>query len=376
MKQRTGYIYRDKSRNRWVARVTFTDETGKRRNVKAYCATKTEARDKLDELRRDLKQRGQSAVDGNKLKFKELADKYEAVKLVEAVYVDGRKVGGMRSTYTPKLYVKTLVAHFGNKRVRAITHADIEAFKLMRLRTKTKTGGQRTVAAVNRELETMRAMMNFAKRQGWISDNPFNLGEPLIDRGAERSRERIISFEEEEKLLAQFIGQRAHLRPLVILALDSGMRRGELFTLEWQDVDFKTRTIKLRTINTKTNEARDIAMTDRVHDELKQVYDNSLQRATDSVFGIKSNIKNGWASACKAAEIEGLRLHDLRHSFVSRLVAANVPVPIAMKLAGHKTMAMLNRYLNPDAHFARRAVEALAVFCRKAGDADGDKSAE
>jgi hypothetical protein len=46
MKQRTGYIYKDKARNKWVARVTFTDETGKRRNVKAYCATKTEARDK------------------------------------------------------------------------------------------------------------------------------------------------------------------------------------------------------------------------------------------------------------------------------------------------------------------------------------------
>ncbi|NOT64424.1 MAG: tyrosine-type recombinase/integrase, partial [Acidobacteria bacterium] len=66
--------------------------------------------------------------------------------------------------------------------------------------------------------------------------------------------------------------------------------------------------------------------------------------------------------------IEGLRLHDLRHSFVSRLVAAGVPAPIAMKLSGHKTMAMLNRYLNPDKDFRRRAVEALAVFCRKAGD--------
>lgn len=373
MKQRTGYLFKDKTTGKWVARVTFTDESGKRRNVKRYCESKTEARDKLDALKRDIKERGQQSIEGDKMRFREVAERYEQTKLIEPVYVDGKKVAGMRSLYTPKLYVKTLVEHFGNKRVRAITHADIEAYKLTRLRTPIIYGKEgekkerpRTLAGVNRELETLRAMLNFAVRQGWILTSPFTRGEALIDRGAENSRDRTLSFEEESRLLAACVGKRTHLHALIITALDSGMRRGELFKLEWQDVDFRTRTITLRAIITKTNKPRNVAMTDRVHDELLRLYEASPQQKNDRVFGLTDNVKKGWAAACKAAKIEGLRFHDLRHTFVSRLIAAGIPHTEAMKLSGHTTLAMLNRYLNPDANSAQRAADALDAFRKDA----------
>jgi integrase len=364
MKQRTGYLFKDKATGKWVARVTFTDEAGKRRNVKRYCETKTEAREKLDVLKRDIKERGQQSVDGDKLRFRDVAERYEQTKLIEPVYVGEKKVAGMRSLYTPKLYVKTLVSHFGNKRVRSITHNEIEAYKLARLKTETRSQKQRSIAAVNRELETLRAVLNFAKRQGWILINPFTQGEALIDRGAENSRDRILSFDEEARLLAACDGKRVHLRPLVIAALDTGMRRGELFKLEWKDVDLAARTITLPALITKTNKTRGVAMTDRVHNELQELWRASPQRPTDSVFGLTDNIKKGWTSACKAAGIEGLRFHDLRHTFVSRLIAAGVQHTEAMKLSGHQTLAMLNRYLNTNTDTARRAADALDEFRR------------
>lgn len=373
MKQRTGYLFKDKKTKKWVARVTYTDEAGKRRNVKRYCETKTEARTKLDALKRQLDNRGEQAIDGDKMKFREVAERYEKAKLIEPVYVGEKKVAGMRSTYVPKLYLKLLVEYFGNKRVRSITHADIEAFKLARLKKTIRRGVKgneqetpRTVTAVNRELERLRTVLNFAKRQGWIEVNPFNQGEALIDRAAENPRDRILSFDEETRLLAACTGRRAHLRALIIAAIDTGMRRGELFKLEWQDVDFGTKTIALRAITTKTNKARQVAMTDRVHDELQQLWTDSTQQLDASVFGIALTIETGWKAACKAAGITGLNFHDLRHTFVSRLIAAGVHHAEAMKLSGHQTLAMLNRYLNTNADTARRAANALDEYRRAA----------
>lgn len=357
MKQRTGYLYKDGKR--WVARVTFTDETGKRRNVKRYCETKTEARQKLDALKLQLGDRGQNSIEGDKLKFCEVARRYSETKLIEPLYVGERKVAGMRSLVAPRLYVKVLTEHFGNQRIRSITHASIEAFKLLRLKTPTRHGGERSIAAVNRELETLRTMLNFAKRQGWIAANPFEQGESLIERAAENSRDRILSFEEEERLLAACTGRLAHLRPIIILAADTGLRRGELFQLLWSDVDFETRTIRIRAKVAKSNKSREVAMTTRVEAELRPLWEASEEGLKGSVFGIKTDIKHGFDSARKAAGLEGVRFHDLRHTCVSRMIQAGVRSEEAMKVSGHSTLSMLNRYLNVNLDTSRRAADAL-----------------
>src|SRR5260370_37784356 len=109
-----------------------------------------------------------------------------------------------------------------------------------------------SVAAVNRELELLRAVLRFAQREGWIVKSPFELGAPLISKVSETRRDRVLSFAEEARLLAACTDKRAHLRPLLITALDTGMRRGELFKLAWSDVDFNANLIRVRATNTKT----------------------------------------------------------------------------------------------------------------------------
>jgi integrase len=74
-----------------------------------------------------------------------------------------------------------------------------------------------------------------------------------------------------------------------------------MFKLEWQDVDLTARTITLPALITKTNKPRGVAMTDRVHDELQQLWQASPQHETSRVFGLTDNIKKSWTSACKAA---------------------------------------------------------------------------
>lgn len=362
MKEQTGYIYQDGKK--WVARVTYTDASGKRRNVKRYCQNRTEAKRECGRIIEEIEKRGAIGLDAGQMRFRELVEKYAEAKLVEPVYVDGRKVAGLRSLYSAKLYTQILLEYFGNRKVRDITHADLEAFKMARIKTTTRAGKQRAIASVNRELEQMRTILNFAARQRVIDVTPFKHGEQLIERSAENSRDRVLSFEEEERLLAACVDRRAHLRPLIIAALDTGLRRGELFKLEWRDVDFESRLIVVRAINSKTNKPREVAMTARLFDELMRL---SEEPFGESVFGIQTNVKRSFTTACREAGIKGLRFHDLRHTCVTRLIGAGLQHTEAMKVSGHTTLSMLNRYLNVNLDTSRRAAEALDALRRQRG---------
>lgn len=355
MKHRTGYVY--KEGKSWVARITFTDETGRRRNVKRYADTKTGARHKLDALRRTISERGQA--DPSRLTFREAAVRYADLKLIPPEYVGEKKVAGLRSLSSQRSYLKALLAHFGNRRLKAITHGDLEAFKLARLKTPTRGDGQRSIASVNREMQFLRTILGFAVRQGWIAVNPFSLGESLISKSDENSRERILSLKEEEALLAACTGSRAHLRPIIITLVDTGLRSGEALKARWIDVDFTTRLIYVRAINAKTGRAREVAMTIRLEEELHKLWEASPKRSEDLVFGLKSHFRRAWIAACKEAEIVGIRPHDLRHTCVSRMISAGVAHGEAMKVSGHATLSMLGRYLNLNTDALQRAAKAL-----------------
>jgi integrase len=90
------------------------------------------------------------------------------------------------------------------------------------------------------------------------------MGKSLISVGDEKPRERILTLEEEARLLAACEDPRAHLRAILICALDTGMRRGELFSLTWADVDFENRLITIRAFNTKTMRERRVGMAVRL----------------------------------------------------------------------------------------------------------------
>src|SRR6266581_8232846 len=207
-----------------------------------------------------------------------------------AEYVDGRKVAGVRSIVPAKANVKALKDHFGKRLLRGITHSDIREFRAIRLATKTKAKKQRSIAAVNRELEKMRRLLNIAEREGWILRNPMRNGDPLISIADERKREHIVTREEELRLLAACENRyRKHLRPIVICALDTGMRRGEIFGLKWSDVDFEERVLTIRAFNTKTMQERQVSLTTRLAIELEKLWEESLKNKDEIVFGFTNN---------------------------------------------------------------------------------------
>jgi integrase len=336
--------------------------TGKRHDRQRKAENKAHAKELMHALLAEL-----DATDGRTLAheqktFNDLADYYAEHYLRPAQYVDGRKVAGMRSLATVQVLLKTLRVYFGNRRLRSLTHGDVRTFRAERFKTPTRTGSQRAIASVNRELALLRRMLNVAQREGWIVRNPFNVGDTLISLADERKRERIITRAEEALLLDACTGKRAHLRAIIICALDTGMRQGEILKLRWRDVDFENSIITVAAFNTKTMRERTLSLTSRLARELDRLYEQSPKRRDELVFGITDNVKHGFNSVRCAAGINDLRFHDLRHTAATRLVGLHIPLMEVGRVLGHSQANTTYRYVNANVETARRASSALDTF--------------
>jgi integrase len=175
--------------------------------------------------------------------FNDLADFYAKHYLRPAEFVNGRKVAGLRDWKHPRAFIQTFRETFGKRNLRSITPEDIRNFRAMRLQTPTMHGRQRSITTVNRELTCLRRLFTIACREGWIHRSPFTDCDTLICVAAERKRERILTREEEERLLTACTGPRKHLRAILLCALDTGMRMGELLKLRWEGVDLDSRLV-------------------------------------------------------------------------------------------------------------------------------------
>lgn len=255
--------------------------------------------------------------------------------------------------------VRASADYFGKRLLRSITYTDLEQFKKYRLNTPTQYKRPRAIASVNRELSTLRRMLNVAKRNKWILSRPFNDGEPLILLSQENKRERILTEKEEEQMLALCTGKRAHLKPILIMALDTGMRRGEIFKLTWKEVDFEEKLIYVRAFNNKLMKPRWLAMTDRPEVTLKELYLRSPKESDGLVFGIKSNVRHSFRWIKKQLGIADARFHDLRHTTATTLVREHVPLQEVARILGHTQVQTTFRYINADVDTAKRAAKAL-----------------
>jgi len=357
MKKRTGSVYK-RGNGTWWARATFTDITGKRRQLQRRADSKSHACAIRDDLLRQLAMG--LDPDADRKTFADLAHFYRANYLIPAQYVDGRKVAGMRSLITYQGFMHVLETYFGERLLSAIRYEDLREYRLRRLQAPTRFRSQRTIASVNRELSFLRRILNVAVRKGWLLRNPFERGEALISPADERSRERILSPEEETRLLAACEApERRHLRPIVVCALDTGMRRGEIFKMRWSDVDLERRAITVQAFNSKVLRARSVPITARLARELGR-----LERPSASalVFGITSNVKRSFRGACRDARLEGLRFHDLRHSCATRLVRGHLPLAEVGRVLGHTQTRTTFRYVNMDGDTIDRAATILDVY--------------
>lgn len=193
-------------------------------------------------------------------------------------------------------------------------------------------------ASVRRELVILRHVFEVARRE-WglpIQENPFNRMRLPQDA---QPRERRLRLGDETSLYAAISEHSPwYLRPFLVLLIETGMRRGELLSIRWRDIDFADSTVHI--LQTKNGHPRRIPLTPKALTALR-----SLTRRDDKVFPVTANaVRLAWERLRIRAGLGDLRLHDLRHEAVSRFFEAGLSVPEVALISGHREPRMLSRY--------------------------------
>jgi integrase len=383
----------------FVSRLFFIDETGAKKEVTKEFARRKDASDHIRTETLKFERSGGREVQAAKMTFNNLASHYVDKYATEPRYVDGRKISGLRSVAPVRGYIETLCKRFGNRTLQSLRYSDIRDFKIERLNAPVirqikvkirlsekekkasstrkrfrieyqETSSQRQIASVNRELMTLRRMLNIAVIEGWILKNPINTGQPLINLADEKMRTRILTRDEEEKLLSVCeCDERRHLRSLIICLLDTGLRLNEALTLTWQNVDIEQGIINILAFNSKTASPRAVPISARFETELERLRTEGLflKAKTEDlentrVFRIANNVKRSWQTARRLAGLEDIRIHDLRHTFGTRLDRTGFTQAQIARSLGHKQVHTTFRYTNPDQdllHDIRSALNSI-----------------
>lgn len=197
-------------------------------------------------------------------------------------------------------------------------------------------------------------------------DEAKRLRQALADRDAEISAARARANEwrgqRGYERMPEISGYADHITPMVLLSLNTGIRQGELFSLTWQQVDMQRRTLTVLASHAKGNATRTIPLNAEAFDVLQRI--RPAQAAglvfKSPVTGERfNNVKKAWAEVTKAAGLDGLRWHDLRHDFASQLVMRGVSLFTVQKLLGHSTPKMTMRYAKLAPGVLADAVAAL-----------------
>jgi integrase len=358
----------------WYALVTVTDPmTKKRRYIKRKA--KPDTKSAALELARQLAQsigRDAARPYGSPSTLYQLLEHFVDHYVFPAEYVEGRKIAGYRSHASITGYIDAIRATMKDIPMSVLTYGMIRNLRLALLKQETTQSRAirkknpkalpvtRTLANVHRILAVVRHALNIAEREAWIDRNPFEQGPPLINPKDEKGRQRICSREEETALLdACNEDERRHLRSVLICAFDTGMRRGEILSLDWNDVDLKHSVIRVRAFNTKTMTGREVPITSRLAFELRRTA-KSLG-STGRVFSI-AGVRRSFSTAKRLAKVEGLRFHDIRHTAATRMVEGGMSLAETGRILGHSEPRTTYRYTNANAATLERAAAIMEAY--------------
>ena len=237
--------------------------------------------------------------------------------------------------------VRCPIAH---RTLAKLTSADVATYRDERLKTVAP-------ATIVRELNTISHAIEIATREWglWVPRNPVKLvRRPPVPRGRTR---RLNEGEEEALLAACDRGRTPLLRPLIVTAIETGMRRGELLALRWEDLDLKSGVAHLEM--TKNGDSRDVPLSRRAVETLRQL--TQIDPKCERVFPITGNaVRLAFEHLRVRAGMSDLHFHDLRHEAISRFFELGFNIAEVSAISGHREMKMLQRYVH------LRAVDLVA----------------
>jgi len=265
---------------------------------------------------------------------------------------------------------KCFFGQFSDCFLKNISQLDVDKWRTQRI----KSG--RKCSTINRDITTLKAALSKAVEWGIIESNPLSNIKPykidssgvvrfLCDEEESRLREALDSREKRMRNGRQSAnnwrsergysllpdnGPSAYadyLKPMVLISINTGLRRGELLSLAWEQVDLLKRHLTVKSDHSKSGKTRHIPLNQESYTVF--IKWKKQKKADGLVFTNKlgeklGDIKKSWKSLLKQASIDSFRWHDLRHHFASKLVMAGADLNTVRELLGHSNIEMTLRY--------------------------------
>ncbi|MGB3363923.1 MAG: tyrosine-type recombinase/integrase [Thermodesulfobacteriota bacterium] len=245
---------------------------------------------------------------------------------------------------------KSLEKFFKGKFIDSINSWHVEKYK-----SKRKSDGL-SLSSINRELTVLKRIFNLGIEWKLAQDNPVQ-GVKFFKIPLQKPR---ALTEEEFRLL--FNSASDHLKPILFVAISTGMRKGEILNLRWKDINLEEKYIVVR--DSKNYESRIIPINNRLEKVFLEIYRNAPEDEYLFCYHDKKPIEYIYRSFHTALKKSGIRkctFHSLRHSFATRAVMAGVDIVTLNELLGHKTIAMTMRYSHPTPEHKKKAVDLIGI---------------
>jgi len=255
--------------------------------------------------------------------------------------------------------VKYLYKFFGNRDVKLFTKRDAELYKSWRLEQLAK--GRTTnvkPSTVNRELACLKTMFSYAEDNGLVAVNPLRKFSMLKE---DNKRLRYLTIEEIQCLLAAI--DLDYLRVIVILALGTGMRKGEILQLKWKYINFEQQYIEVGVdeMATKSGKRRIVPIDDYAAAVLRKWKSDSEYLFCKDGKPLR-DIKKSYKSALQKASIKDFTFHDLRHTFASHAVMNGMDLYTLQKILGHSSIEMTERYSHLSKSHLKKSAQQGSIF--------------
>lgn len=317
----------------WYIRYWVEGKEKKESVGKVGRITKTIAQTRLEERKRQVRLGQLNMLDS----------KIPTLENFSGTYIEYvRDIKCNRSWKSAVQYLKTINKKFGKKKLSSISPNDIDNYKLERLQNLKP-------ASVNRELACLSHLINYAKRHGrYFGDNPVSISKLLPENN---KKERILTSIEEELLINN---SSKYLEAILICALNTGMRKNEIITLRWHNVDMEKNTITIEHTNTKNKKTRKIPINSKLR---KTLFEQKIKVGSSNYVFLSSkgkpykrhdSLNQAFKSARDKAGIINLRFHDLRHTSATRMIETDASIVAVSKILGHADLKTTMRYLHPD----------------------------
>ncbi len=314
---------------------------------KPISKSKQEADKVLTKIKSDIIHRRYALPNEEKIKFSVFVQRY----------VQEHSIPFKRSWKTDLVLLKNLVPFFGGMLLHEITTAHYEQYRQKRVREKVGNKDKLvSTTTINREGELLRSILNRAVKWGVISFNPMG----KLERFKEEPKERILTEKEIKGLIASAT---LPLKHIILVALNSGMRKAEILNLKWENVNLDTGMLSL--FKTKSRRMRQIPLNGAMTELFSklQLSRNGREYVFENpVTGQPLNeIKTSWHSLLRRTGIKNLRFHDLRHIFATYSLVRGGDLISLKETLGHASITTTSRYAQSLSEGMRRLVSGFEV---------------